>query len=262
MRIDRIRLNCRRDKPFPAELGSVCSMYYFRSPVLSSGNGTDESSDGGAAIVLPGGTHHEFRPAERSSLKYDCITFRMNAAEKQYVSSLGIPFGRLIPVTDDYVISGILRCMRSQSISNMKNNAEFMELAFRLILLSLSGCISGEQTFGGRLVPRYAELKAIREAIYEDPAGEWSSEILAEDMGISRVYFHRIYLEAFGVTCRQDVIESRLIRASELLRNTGMSVGAVAEQCGYESESYFMRQFKQHKGCTPSEYRNAPEREE
>ncbi|MBQ1519507.1 MAG: helix-turn-helix transcriptional regulator, partial [Ruminococcus sp.] len=27
------------------------------------------------------------------------------------------------------------------------------------------------------------------------------------------------------------------------------------ETCGYDSDAYFMRQFKQHKGFTPSEYR-------
>jgi AraC-like DNA-binding protein len=78
---------------------------------------------------------------------------------------------------------------------------------------------------------------------------------MCEDMQISRTYFHRLYFEAFGVTFRQDIIESRLIHASELLKNTDLSVTAISETCGYDSESYFMRQFKQHKGCTPSEYR-------
>ena len=71
----------------------------------------------------------------------------------------------------------------------------------------------------------------------------------------SRTYFHRLYFEAFGVTCRQDVIESRLLKAADLLKNTGKSVTEIAEACGYDSESYFMRQFKKHKECTPSEFR-------
>ncbi|HOR22293.1 MAG TPA: AraC family transcriptional regulator, partial [Ruminococcus sp.] len=68
-------------------------------------------------------------------------------------------------------------------------------------------------------------------------------------------YFHRIYRQAFGVTLRQDVIESRLIAAAELLETTDLSVSAIAERCGYFSDSYFMRQFRLHKGCTPTEYR-------
>jgi len=261
MRINRIRLNCRRVRTFPAELGALCSFYYFRTPVKVSGHGSETSSEGGAAIVLYGGSRCEFSPVN-GSLNYDCVTFRMNTAEKQYINDLGVPFGELIPVRDDYVISNILRCMKAQSTDDLPNNNEFMELSVRLIMLALSGQLSGETADAEKLPPRYSELKAIREAIYEDPAGEWNSTIMAEDMGISRAYFHRIYFEAFGVTCRQDVIESRLMFAAELLKNTGLTVSAVAERCGYESESYFMRQFKQHKGCTPTEYRSIAERKD
>lgn len=262
MRINRIRLNCRRERAFPAELGALCSFYYFRTPVTVNVHGSETASRGGAAIVLSGGSRCGFSPVNGGSLSYDCVTFRMNTAEKQYINDLGVPFGELIAVRDDYVISNILRCMKSQSTDDLPNNGEFMELSLRLIMLALSDFVSGETDVPERRTPRYAELKAIREAIYDDPAGDWNSAIMAEDMGISRAYFHRIYFEAFGVTCRQDVIESRLMCASDLLKNTGLSVSAVAERCGYESESYFMRQFKQHKGCTPSEYRSIAERKE
>jgi AraC-like DNA-binding protein len=78
---------------------------------------------------------------------------------------------------------------------------------------------------------------------------------MCDEMRISRTYFHRLWFAAFGVTCRQDVIESRLLRAAELLKNTDKSVYEIAVDCGYDSESYFMRQFKKHKNCTPSEFR-------
>ena len=47
-----------------------------------------------------------------------------------------------------------------------------------------------------------------------------------------------------------------------MLRNTENSVAQIAELCGYDSESYFMRQFKLHKGCTPTEYRRRIRAEE
>lgn len=262
MRINRIRLNCRRERAFPAELGAFCSFYYFRTPVIVSGAGSEAASKGGAAIVLFGGSRYEFSPVNGGILSFDCVTFRINAAEKQYITDLGVPSGELIAVRDDYVISNILRCMKVQSTDTASTDGEFMELSLRLIMLALSGFVSGEDNASVRRIPRYAELRSVREAIYDDPTGEWSSAMLAEDMGISRAYFHRIYFEAFGVTCRQDVIASRLMYASELLKNTDLSVSAIAERCGYESESYFMRQFKQHKGCTPSEFRSLSERKE
>ena len=119
----------------------------------------------------------------------------------------------------------------------------------------MSESLSPERKTPEDSIPKFAELKALREAIYDDPMSSWSADEICEDMDISKTYFHRLYFAAFGVTCRQDVIESRLLYAAELLKNTDLSVSAIAEQCGYDSDSYFMKQFKQHKGCTPSEYR-------
>ena len=72
---------------------------------------------------------------------------------------------------------------------------------------------------------------------------------------MGRSYFHKIYHEAFGVTYRQDEIKSRMAYACKLLTETNTSVSVIAEKCGYETESFFMRQFRQQMGCTPTEYR-------
>ena len=75
------------------------------------------------------------------------------------------------------------------------------------------------------------------------------------EMCIGKTYFHRIYLAYFGTTYIQDVINSKLEIAKKMLVETSWSVSAIAEKCGYESDSYFMRQFKKHTGITPTEYR-------
>ena len=258
MQVSRIRLNCRRDKPITGDIGTNHTLYYFRSPVILVSGSRETPADSGTAVLSSGGLRHEFRPVKNNVLSFDCVSFRMTAADRQYVESLGIEPDEPVAVKDDYVLSGLLRCMRSQSVTKTKNQGEFMELSLRLVLLAVSSAADAVED-NERHVPRYAELKALREAIYDDPTGDWNSAVMAEDMEISRAYFHRIYFEAFGVTCRQDVIESRLMHAAELLKNSDLSISAIAEQCGYESESYFMRQFKQHKGMTPSEYRNSPE---
>ncbi|MDE5862025.1 MAG: AraC family transcriptional regulator [Ruminococcus sp.] len=87
------------------------------------------------------------------------------------------------------------------------------------------------------------------------PSKTWSVEEICYNMNISRTYFHRLYKLAFGVTYIQDVIENRLKYACELLKNTDLSISEIAEKCGYETDSYFMRQFRQYRNCTPSEYR-------
>ena len=125
----------------------------------------------------------------------------------------------------------------------------------RIIFIAMSDITDSADVDPKENIPRYAELKKLRQAVYDDPTASWSVEEMCEDMQISRTYFHRLYMKAFGVSFRQDVIESRLLHAADLLKNTDLSVTAISEICGYDSESYFMRQFKGRKGCTPSEYR-------
>ena len=74
-------------------------------------------------------------------------------------------------------------------------------------------------------------------------------------MGISRPYFHKIYLAAFGTTCTQDVIQSRIACSKRLLETTEDPIAVVSQQSGFETDVYFMRQFKRHVGMTPTAYR-------
>ncbi len=257
MKINRINLNCRRNTAAYGEISTECQLMVFRIPMIFTFDSMEKRINGCSAIIYTNGYQKYFRSAGGLGIKYDMISFRMSAADRQYAESMGIIMNTPIEIADDYVISGLLRTMAAHSVSKNRHHSEFMELSMRLIVIALSEAVRCESPDKYVDIPRYGELKAVREAIYDDPVNHWSAEEISEDMGISRPYFHRLYQEAFGVTCRQDIIESRLIYAAELLRTTEMSVSEVAEKCGYDSDAYFMRQFKQHKGCTPSEYRRA-----
>jgi AraC-like DNA-binding protein len=255
MIINRIELNCRRDKAFGGELGADPLLIYFRTPVSYIVNGIDCRTSGASAVILSSGYKQSFRPIRGKTMRYDLVSFRTSAADRQYISSMNLPLDTTIEISDDFVVASVLKSMRSQSMQRGKHFSEFMELSMRLIFISLSDAYNTVPESPIEKIPHYKELRELREAIYDDPTNTWSVEDICKRLRISRTYFHRLYLDAFGVTCRRDVIESRLMNAARLLETTDKSIVEIAEICGYDSESYFMRQFKNHKGCTPSEYR-------
>ena len=53
----------------------------------------------------------------------------------------------------------------------------------------------------------------------------------------------------------EELIQFRVELAKRLLRETDLSLSEITEQCGYSTESYFMKQFKSVTGITPTEYR-------
>ena len=82
-----------------------------------------------------------------------------------------------------------------------------------------------------------------------------NNSLLAEQAGISEVYFRRLFRETYGVTPKQYIVDMRLRLARQLLTNTDNSIGEIADCCGFSSVYYFSRAFHQAAGQTPTDYR-------
>ncbi len=104
-------------------------------------------------------------------------------------------------------------------------------------------------------IPHYEKLVQLRSEIYQHPEKSWYIQDICNRLCISRPYFHKIYLMAFGTSCTQDVIESRIACSKQLLERTDLAITEISQRSGFESDVYFMRQFKRHAGMTPTAYR-------
>ncbi|HWL51564.1 MAG TPA: AraC family transcriptional regulator [Chthoniobacteraceae bacterium] len=76
---------------------------------------------------------------------------------------------------------------------------------------------------------------------------------LAKAAGYSPFHFHRIFVEAEGITPRLYVEGRRLKRACELLRN-GHSMTSAALEAGFSSSSQFCRVFRKRFELSPTEW--------
>ena len=93
---------------------------------------------------------------------------------------------------------------------------------------------------------------------YGDP--RLCNSMLAEMVGISEVYFRRIFQKTYGVTPKQYILDIRMRRAKQLLTSGYLSISSIAETCGFTSVYHFCRCFKQMTDMTPSDYRKFTER--
>lgn len=73
--------------------------------------------------------------------------------------------------------------------------------------------------------------------------------------GVSRRTLEYRFREAMGCTPHAELTRLRCQRAGELLRTTGLSLGRIAERCGYASQSYFSKAFTKQTGHRPGAYR-------
>ncbi len=254
MKITKIRTAENRSAEIKGDAVQEHSFYLFRSPVIFTIGGVDRAFAKGAAILYEGGVSRRFRGTVSRGLKYDLVEFRLSSAGREYIEGLEIPLNTPVEIYDDYSIAEAIKNLDMHCQTAGRRRAELCELYLRIILISLEEAVCGIE-MAEKDVPRYPQLKEIRREMYDNPVENMSVDKLCRRLAVSRTYFHRIYMAAFGVTFRQDAIKSRLSYACGLLLETELTVNVIAEKCGYESESYFMRQFRQHMGCTPSEYR-------
>ncbi len=98
-------------------------------------------------------------------------------------------------------------------------------------------------------------LLELRQKIYNAPQEKWTVDRMANNMMLSRAYFQRLYKKHFGVSAMADVITARMALAKQLLVGERRSIAEIATACGYDSEIYFMQQFKKETGMTPTQYR-------
>ncbi|MCM1506471.1 MAG: AraC family transcriptional regulator [Ruminococcus flavefaciens] len=252
MKINKICLNCTKSRPADIEFNQDFTFFLFRTPVTFRLDGEIITFKESSAVIFSRGRKPDFVAVNKKPVIFDYISFQTSSADRQYMISLNMPINTPVPISDDFVISNTLNSIKSEFSLKGKHHNEFMELSMKLIFISVCETSARKNEPD---IPYYSSLKAVRNAIISEPMKAWSVDEICYNMNISRTYFHRLYRQAFGVTCIQDVIQNRIIYACELLKNTDLSVSEISEKCGYENDSYFMRQFRQYKNCTPSEYR-------
>ena len=81
-----------------------------------------------------------------------------------------------------------------------------------------------------------------------------SVDMIAEDVGISRVHLHRKMKELTGQTPHDFIRNIRLKQAANLLATQGMNVTEVMYACGFSNSASFSTIFKKFYGMSPREY--------
>jgi AraC-like DNA-binding protein len=87
------------------------------------------------------------------------------------------------------------------------------------------------------------------------PEKSWTVASLAERIPMSRSAFSARFTELVGQPPMQYLTTWRMVKATELLRESQLELRAVATLVGYESEISFSKAFKRWSGIAPSFYR-------
>ncbi len=241
----------------------------------------------GSVVMIPHGTAHSLRsspeakatplievPVHLVTDRYERMNFGGDGALTS-ISYCGVrydPFGamRLLQVlplviqvdtqnhADEWLKETARFISREANATRPGSEAIITRLADIIVVQCLRSWLdssSGQHGWLAALKDRQIG-KALAE-IHRDPGFEWSVDVLASKIGMSRSSLSARFSELVGQSVMQYVTEWRMQLAREEIVESGHTVAQVAEKYGYQSESAFSRAFKRVFEVSPGQLRQS-----
>lgn len=216
-------------------------------------NGKRYCAEPDSFIMFQPSTPHLYRDLERPFIN-DWFHCRGDDLAL-WLADLSFPLDEPVKASDPSLISrSIVELHRLQKMGGpLAERAIDAEL--RALLIKLRNL--HQMTQGSEKPSRYfRQFSEIRSDLYNAPHVRYSVSDLAARINLSKSHFQHMYKELFGCSIMTDMIHGRLEYAKYLLLNSSLSISSIAEMCGYEHDTHFMRQFKKFTGLTPGRYRS------
>jgi len=97
--------------------------------------------------------------------------------------------------------------------------------------------------------------KLVMKYMKQNYASKITLNILAEKFSCSQSSLVKSFKHEYGTTIMSALMDIRLEKSAEHLKNSRHSVKEIAAECGFAEQNYFSKAFSKKFGCPPSEYR-------
>lgn len=98
-------------------------------------------------------------------------------------------------------------------------------------------------------------VKTIKKYIVENCSENLTNEQLGKIFTYHPNHINRLFKKYMHISLREFIIDTRLNKAVNLIKETELSIGCIGEMCGFSSEAHFIKKFKEKYGVSPLKYR-------
>lgn len=223
----------------------------IKSPAIFAVGGREYAVEPHSVILYPEG-HPQVYGARYGEYCDDWMHFALEETDILRIRELGIPIGEPFGLVDTTRISAVIGDIYREYQGGGPLAADSISLLFFLLLNRIRQAMDGRGKPWSVHLQRFLDLRA---DIYLRPAELWSVDRVAGRLNLSRSAVQHLWRDLLGCALMDDIIESRLAHARQLLSTTTLTVYRIAESCGYASDIHFIRQFRQRMGTTPLQWR-------
>ncbi len=158
-----------------------------------------------------------------------------------------------IPTITTPVNTARIKNIFSSVEAQMDNNSEIT----KVLVKELLHCINADflHNFYEKNKQNMTAIDHIARYINKNFSKHITLDSLAKEAYLDRSYLVRSFKKKYGCTPIKYLIDVRLTHAKELLLNTNATIYEIAEECGYNSESFFISQYKKKYGMSHATHR-------
>ena len=99
------------------------------------------------------------------------------------------------------------------------------------------------------------QAQLVMKYMKQNYASKITLDILAEKFSCSQSLLVKCFKKEYGTTIMSALMDIRLKKAAEHLKNGRLSIKEIAAECGFSEQNYFSKAFSKKYNISPSEYR-------
>jgi AraC-like DNA-binding protein len=233
--------------------GDFLFIHFTKPAIVTLEDGSVHAPANSCILFTP--DHHQHYRGDGCGLSNNWIHFLGDSAET-LARHHAIPLNQIFRLAQAGFVPALINEMRTEIHRKDPHYEEMIDLLLRQLFLQLQRHI--ELADRKRLSGRQAELAVLIGELQTRVLGNldhpWTIEEMAREVHLSRSRFMGLYREFYDISPIEDLIRARIKHAQWLLTATTLSVGQVADECGFGSLYHFSRLFKKRVGSSPSEF--------
>ena len=242
----------------------VVSVAYNLNPINSrrklNGIYQEEHQNYGSIGVIP--TQAEHWIAWQKNIEFAVFSIHPQALTNTAPETVNPDKIELLPAfaksEPDPLIASIGMAIKQQLESDPNGDSFYLEHLFNALSAHLvkNYCSISPQfkEYSGGLPPY--KLKQAINYINDNLDRPIKLTDIAKLIDISQYYFCRLFHDSVGVSPYQYVIQQRVARARDLIKNSKLPLADISYECGFSSQSQMTQHFRKVVGVTPKVYRN------
>lgn len=223
----------------------------------------------GHACYIPTGQLHGAFPIDNMPFKLRAIVFHFDLLrsfsydrmESNYLEQLENPtISTSVRLEPDE--NGVeMLCILNKLIDVYINEKPSLELVIKGYLFLIFAEMFEKQVWKHNVQislkdsNKIALLKSVLKYINKNYSHKLTVMDLAAQVQMSEGHFSRFFKSLVRMTPMEYINKIRISNACKLLQKTDRKMVDIAMDVGFNNQSYFIRLFKKHKGCTPIAYK-------